>query len=444
MSSLCDKPPISVVVIGSTEFSSETSAIVAHVLDQVKVANELRKTDDGSSSHEAKVLVLVDADDRIVWNDVDQIMNTKQHTFETERYLVTMKDASTDLAISQADVTVLVVEDNDTDDAGSFLQQQSSIKELALVTYTLGVKHVVCVCNNTEFLDSFVRLRNQVSLVLRHVGYKPMKIPFIPMSLMSAKNETLLYVLPTWYQGPTLLDALNQVSEPKRRTDKPLRLCVETATTTADGTLANGTLIRIRGKVETGVLRVGSNVQCTSSATSLQTAKVVSIQLGNRISVREAEAGYHVSFTVADDVVTNHIRSGDVVSDPDNHPAAQVTSFEGQIIIMDNQQPDAFIIRNGYTAVLGCHTARVTCVFARLKQTIDKKTGHVIQEEPESVCSGDACRVVLQPLEPLCVDAFADFPSLGRFIVRDLDHRIVAVGIVLSIETTASDTSRPS
>jgi len=37
--------------------------------------------------------------------------------------------------------------------------------------------------------------------------------------------------------------------------------------------------------------------------------------------------------------------------------------------------------------------------------------------------------VALTPTKPMCLEAYADFPPLGRFAVRDMRHT-VAVGIV--------------
>ena len=72
----------------------------------------------------------------------------------------------------------------------------------------------------------------------------------------------------------------------------------------------------------------------------------------------------------------------------------------------------------GYTPVLDCHTAHVACTFTAIKQKLDRRTGKVVEENPESVKEGDACIVELEPTKPLCVETFTDFPPLGRFAIR--------------------------
>merc|ERR1739845_337607 len=88
-------------------------------------------------------------------------------------------------------------------------------------------------------------------------------------------------------------------------------------------------------------------------------------------------------------------------------------------------------IRAKYTPVLDCHTAHIACRFEELKQKIDKRSGQVLEESPVFVKSGDAAIVTLVPTRPMCVEAFSEYPPLGRFAVRDM-RQTVAVGVIKS------------
>jgi len=44
----------------------------------------------------------------------------------------------------------------------------------------------------------------------------------------------------------------------------------------------------------------------------------------------------------------------------------------------------------------------------------------VLEENPKSVKSGDCCYVTLEPTKPMCVEAFNEYPPLGRFAIRDM------------------------
>ena len=56
-------------------------------------------------------------------------------------------------------------------------------------------------------------------------------------------------------------------------------------------------------------------------------------------------------------------------------------------------------------------------------------TGKATEANPKFIKSGDAGIVELIPSKPMCVEAFSDFPPLGRFAVRDM-RQTVAVGVI--------------
>jgi len=83
--------------------------------------------------------------------------------------------------------------------------------------------------------------------------------------------------------------------------------------------------------------------------------------------------------------------------------------------------------------VLDCHTAHIACKFAELKEKCDRRSGKKLEDNPKSVKSGDAAIVELIPSKPMCVEAFSEYPPLGRFAVRDM-KQTVAVGVIKSVE----------
>jgi len=82
--------------------------------------------------------------------------------------------------------------------------------------------------------------------------------------------------------------------------------------------------------------------------------------------------------------------------------------------------------------VLDCHTAHIACKFDEIESKIDRRTGKVIEEEPKAIKSGDAAMVRMIPQKPMCVEAFAQYPPLGRFAVRDM-KQTVAVGVIKEV-----------
>jgi len=88
---------------------------------------------------------------------------------------------------------------------------------------------------------------------------------------------------------------------------------------------------------------------------------------------------------------------------------------------------------NGYAPVLDCHTCHIACKFTEIENKMDKRTGTITEEFPKSIKSGDAGIVRMTPSKPMVVEAFAAFPPLGRFAVRDM-KQTVAVGVIKETE----------
>jgi elongation factor 1-alpha len=71
--------------------------------------------------------------------------------------------------------------------------------------------------------------------------------------------------------------------------------------------------------------------------------------------------------------------------------------------------------------------------FLNYKKKIDRRSGKKLEDNPKFVKSGDAAIVKMIPSKPMCVEAFSDYPPLGRFAVRDM-RQTVAVGVIKSVE----------
>lgn len=80
-------------------------------------------------------------------------------------------------------------------------------------------------------------------------------------------------------------------------------------------------------------------------------------------------------------------------------------------------------IKAGYSPVLDCHTAHVTCRFAELKEKLDRRTGKKLEDQPQVLVSGDAATIRLVPIKPMCVESFFTYPPLGTVRVAFIDEK---------------------
>jgi elongation factor 1-alpha len=268
-------------------------------------------------------------------------------------------------------------------------------------------------------------IKEEVSNYLKKVGYKPPKIPFVPISGWAGDNMIERSENMPWYKGPFLLEALDNCNPPKRPSDKPLRLPLQ------DVYKIGGIGTVPVGRVETGTLKPGMVVVFAPNGV---TTEVKSVEMHHE-SMAEAFPGDNVGFNVKN-VSVKDIRRGNVAGDTKNDPPLGAASFHAQVIVMNHPGQ----IGNGYSPVLDCHTAHVACKFATITQKMDRRSGKVLEENPKFIKNGDAAMVDLEPSKPLCVESFSDYPPLGRFAVRDM-RQTVAVGVIKSVtkkEATAA------
>ena len=329
---------------------------------------------------------------------------------------------------SQADIAILVIDSS----VGGFeagISKDGQTREHALLAFTLGVKQMIVACNKMDDGSGkygegrYKEIKAEVSTYLKKVGYKPMKIPFVPISGWMGDNMIDKSTNMPWYKGPYLLEALDNANPPKRPSDKPLRLPLQ------DVYKIGGIGTVPVGRVETGIIKPG--MVCTFPPVQI-TTEVKSVEMHHE-SLPEAVPGDNVGFNVKN-VSVKDIRRGNVCGDSKKDPPKGASTFFAQVIVMNHPGQ----ISSGYSPVLDCHTAHVACKFKNIAQKMDRRSGKVLEENPKFVKTGDACMVTLEPTKPLCVESFAEYPPLGRFAVRDM-RQTVAVGVIKSVDKSEKE-----
>jgi len=348
--------------------------------------------------------------------------------FETPKYSFTVIDApghrdfikNMITGTSQADVAVLVIDSAPGGFEGGWASEGQT-KEHALLAFTLGVKQMIVALNKMDscaYAEArYNDIKEEVSGYLKKVGYKPAKIPFVPISGWVGDNMIDRSANMAWYKGPILLEALDSVTPPERPTNKPLRLPLQ------DVYKIGGIGTVPVGRVETGILK--PNMVVTFGPVGLST-EVKSVEMHHE-SLAEAVPGDNVGFNCKN-VSVKDLKRGYVASNSADDPAKGTETFSAQVIIMSHPGQ----IQNGYTPVLDCHTSHIATKFKNIDEKMDRRTGKSLEENPKFVKNGDACMVTMEPTKPMVVETFADYPPLGRFAVRDM-RQTVAVGVIKSV-----------
>jgi len=361
--------------------------------------------------------------------------------FETPKYYVTVIDApghrdfikNMITGTSQADCAILIIAAG-TGEFEAGISKDGQTREHALLAYTLGVKQLIVAVNKMDTTqwseERFNEIVKEVSGFIKRVGYNPKTVAFVPISGWHGDNMLEDSTNMTWFKGwekeikggkakgKTLLEAIDSIEPPSRPTDKPLRLPLQ------DVYKIGGIGTVPVGRVETGIIKSGMVV--TFAPVGL-TTEVKSVEMHHEQLV-QGVPGDNVGFNVKN-VSVKEIRRGYVCSDSKNDPAKEAASFQAQVIVLNHPGQ----IGPGYAPVLDCHTAHIACKFAELQEKIDRRSGKKLEDNPKFVKSGDAAIVKMIPSKPMCVEAFSDYPPLGRFAVRDM-RQTVAVGVIKSVE----------
>ncbi|VVC03344.1 Elongation factor 1-alpha [Candidatus Bilamarchaeum dharawalense] len=340
--------------------------------------------------------------------------------FETPKYYCTIIDApghrdfvkNMITGASQADAAVLQVSVKDG------IQPQT--KEHAFLAKVLGINQFAVNMNKMDAVgykkEEFDKVKAEVEKLLKGIGYKVENVKFVPCSGYVGDNLTKKSPNMAWYTGPTLIEVVDSFVVPPKPTDKALRLPIQDVfTITGHGTVPVG-------RVETGKMKPGDNVVVMPAGVK---GEVKKIEMHHQ-ELTEAVPGDNVGFNLKG-VDKKDIKRGDVIG-PVSNPPKVAETFTAQIVVLNH--PTAISI--GYTPVFHIHTAQFAGKVVEILEKKDPKTGQTAQAKPDFIKTGDVAVVKIQPLKPMVIEKFSDFPPLGRFALRDMGQT-VAAGVVLDV-----------
>src|SRR5690554_4033214 len=220
---------------------------------------------------------------------------------------------------SQADCAILIIASG-TGEFEAGISKDGQTREHALLAFTLGVKKLIVAINKMDTAkwsqDRYLEIIKETSSFIKKVGYNPKTVPFVPISGFHGDNMIHASTNCPWYKGwereikgtkltgKTLLEAIDSIEQPKRPTDKPLRLPLQ------DVYKIGGIGTVPVGRVETGVIKPGMVVTFAPAGV---TTEVKSVEMHHE-QLTEGLPGDNVGFNVK--VCSNfHILFFDIYSD---------------------------------------------------------------------------------------------------------------------------------
>ena len=422
-----DKPHMNLVFIGHVDHGKSTS-VGRLLFDSGNIPEqEMRKLKDkaqelGKGGFEFAFVMdnLKEEQERGVTIDL------AHKKFDTPKYYFTIIDApghkdfikNMITGASQADAAVVVVAANDGVNAQT--------KEHIFLSRTLGVNQLIIAINKMDISgvdfkeERYNKVKEDVSNLLKTVGYKPDEIPFLAIAALKGDNIVKKSENMPWYKGKTLLESLDDLKLPEKPTELPLRLPIQ------DVYNITGIGVVPVGKVETGIMKVGQKVIAVPGREGKGVpGEVKSIEMHHE-QYQQAQPGDNVGFNVRG-FGKKDIARGDVIGDAGNAPTV-ATEFTAQIVVLNHPS----VMTVGYTPVFHIHTAQVACQITAIEKKINPATGETLEENPDFIKNGDAAIIKVKPVQPLVIEKQKEIPDMSRFAIRD-SGQTVAAGMCIDL-----------
>jgi bifunctional enzyme CysN/CysC len=294
-------------------------------------------------------------------------------------------------------------------------------KRHTFLTSLMGIKHIILAVNKmdligydsivfetivTEYRDFLGQLEN-----IKQVQIEGIHLTSIPLSGLIGDNITNKSMNTNWYQGPTLIDALETAPiDHARALKRPFRLPIQWVNR------PNHDFRGFAGTIISGVIKPGDEVRIQPSG---MIAKVKSIVTKDGLLER-AIAGQAITLTLTEEV---DISRGNVLTEP-QEPAILANQFDAILISMGE---DPLFCGRNYLLKIGAQIANVT--ITKIKHRVNVNTLEKLSAEQLNINEIGECNFATD--SPIIFDSYEDNPSMGSFILIDrINNATIAAGMI--------------
>jgi len=304
-----------------------------------------------------------------------------------------------------ADAALLLIAANEG------VQEQS--RRHAYLLSLLGVGKVLVVVNKMDLVsyssDVFAQIEAEYRAFLKQLRIEPIR--FVPISardgvnLIAAQTKHL-----GWYDGPTLIDALDQLEAPKSASDGPLRFAVQDIYRFDERRI-------IAGRVESGSLRVGEQILF---APANKESTVASIESWQAPPNAVARSGQSIGITLKEQIF---VERGQIATTADAMPI-ETNRFRARLFWMGDRP-----LTLGRRYKVKLLTQEVECQVASIDRVIDASSLETTSSIRRSVGRNEVAEITVQTRGPIVLDNYDRLAVSGRFVLVD-ENDVAGGGIV--------------
>lgn len=305
---------------------------------------------------------------------------------------------------SNVDVAVILI------DARKGVLTQT--KRHTFIAHLVGIKDVVLAVNKMDLVDysqdRFDTITAEYKKFAEEVGIR--NIIAVPMSALKGDNVLTSGGGMPWYDGPTLLGALESISVTGALLDAPFRLPVQWVNR------PNLNFRGFSGTVASGTIEIGDEIAVMPSG---RTSTVTGI-LDQDGDAQNALAGEAITITLADEI---DISRGDVIAAADQ-PTQITDQFAAHLIWM-TEEP--MLPGRQYWLKIG--SATVSATVTDIKHAINVNSLEHNSAKHLDLNTVAFCNFSLD--RAIAYDPYAENPRTGAFILIDrLTNQTVGAGMI--------------
>ena len=283
----------------------------------------------------------------------------------------------------------------------------------------LGIKNLTVCVNKMDLVNYdqniFDQIKSEYSKFLKEVNLQPQN--FIPIAAMMGDNIMSNSANMPWYQGASVLEALDGFKKAAPKHQQAFRMPVQDIYKFT----AEGDDRRIfAGRVESGTILVGDDVIFWPSGKS---SRVSSIEAFNKPKPREAFVGQSVGICLETQI---YVRPGEIMCKVigGEHAPHASTKFRANVFWMGKQP-----LIKGKTYKLKISTQQVPVMLEDIVSVMN--ASELSAAKKPHVDRHEVAECVFEAMKPVAFDVVGDIAETGRFVIVD-NYEISGGGIILA------------
>jgi bifunctional enzyme CysN/CysC len=308
---------------------------------------------------------------------------------------------------SQADGAVLII------DALEGVRDQT--RRHGYLLHLLGIRQVAIVVNKMDRVDfsaaRFKEISDEISAHLIGLGVTPSAV--IPISARDGDGVAERTPRIGWYQGPSVVEALDALEPARPLEQLALRLPVQAIYKFDDRRI-------VAGRIESGHLNTGDEIVIMPAG---KIAKIKSVESWPVTPLKGIHgAGRSVGITLDRELF---IERGDVIAHTGRSPR-DTRRIRARIFWLHDKplaKGDQILIR------LGTRESRASVV--AIEKAVDP--GELSNAQTKSIARNHVGEIDISLAQPVAADPYSENPRTGRLVI-EVNGRIAGGGLVLSVD----------